>query len=381
MLLSESYKKRIQELAGLVNEATNFEIGDREFPLVIDKKKDITRHHKLIGKKAIINDNAKESLKDKHGSETTIKGVVIKNKQVAGLEVDLSGKTYYAPIKDFDIAKKPSFSEDVYLHSEDSIKIRKQLSHWNGQRDYMGLEWDGVEKFNFELAKIIDSVAIESAGWYKYDSSKRGDMDGKDWRLVTTNTDSTVSINCHSILHDNVWSLSTTIFDTKEIKKGSLKSISDEDVWKRSIKWSIKTAEVLSTDGYNYDSVIADMKNRLKEVNKLQKIKDEIVKDIKNKFSRNFREKRALPKEITIGISKWGVTSGKIATYYSPKGERKFGIIMVNPKALGDDKYLKQIIMHELIHASFGQSCGRNAHHDNFNKLADMIGLEKKYRK
>lgn len=150
--------------------------------------------------------------------------------------------------------------EDIHPEDQEVRTIRQGLAHWSTQRNYEGKEWDGVESFNLALAKLVDAVAIEAAGWYKYPSSKRSDKDGKDWRLVTR---SGVAINCHSLLHDDVWSLATTIYKTNDINLSKLKFISDSDPRRRALLWSLEVAKVLETDGYKYDKAKDDMRRRL----------------------------------------------------------------------------------------------------------------------
>lgn len=157
--------------------------------------------------------------------------------------------------------------EDVFNMTNNAQRVRKLLSHWNGQHDYAGPSWAGIIKFHERLAKEVKSAAFESAGWYKYKSSTKKDgMDGKDWRIVLTDFHPMVVVNCHSCINQNVWTLTTTVFNTREIDKNKLKPISDDDPNKRALLWSVEVAKILETHGYKYPDAIKAMKEKLENV-------------------------------------------------------------------------------------------------------------------
>ena len=149
------------------------EVGDDEFPLWINVSKDIKRKHPLVGKVAYMNDKGQEVFSSMHGTRVKISGVIIQNSQIAGLEVKYKGRTYWGPIKDFYTEGGEQISEDIYLYSQESMDIRGLLDHWSTQHDYYGTEWDGIEKIHFQLGILVQELAVEAAGWYKYPSSTR----------------------------------------------------------------------------------------------------------------------------------------------------------------------------------------------------------------
>lgn len=272
------------------------------------------------------------------------------------------------------LQKAMLLKEDVHPEDQEVKKIRDGLAHWHEQRDYVGEEWDGIEFFHFELAKYVKEVAVESAGWYKYPSSKRRDRDGKDWRLITR---SGVIINCHSILHDKVWSLATTIYKSKDADISKLKFYGDEDHWQRSMIWSYQVAKVLETSGFSYPQPKKDMKDRAKKVGQLYKLRDEIWPEIVT-AARDLGIK-IVSQQLTFAINEWSLTKGTIGMYSKPDENHKWGIIVVHPSAFDDHKYLKSVMKHELIHAALQDKC--DGHSEKFHKLADEVRLERKYRK
>lgn len=156
--------------------------------------------------------------------------------------------------------------EDVFGLSEDAQKVRKALNHWDKQHDYLGPSWGGIIMLHDAIAKITTNAAFESAGWYKYKSSTKSDnMDGKDWRIILTDFQPLVVVNCHSCINENVWTLSTTVFNTKEIDANKLKIITHHDAKIRSLLWSIETAKILETHGYTYPGAIKAMTNQLND--------------------------------------------------------------------------------------------------------------------
>lgn len=160
--------------------------------------------------------------------------------------------------------------EDVFRHTNASKKIRKLLSHWDGQHDYVGPSWDGILKFHRQLIKGTMEAAFESAGWYKYKSStkagaKTGDMDGKDWRIILPEFNPVVVINCHSCLNQEVWTLNTTVFNSKEVDRSKLNIVTDDNPELCALMWSLEVAKILETSGYKYPDAVEAFKGRIKD--------------------------------------------------------------------------------------------------------------------
>ncbi len=164
--------------------------------------------------------------------------------------------------------------EDIHQDSFLAELVQEALEHWATQRDYDGPSWAGVLAFNRALAFLVPELAIEAAGWYKYPSSSRPDMDGKDWRYVIpdicqrevppTDCSRVVVVNCHSLLHDGVWTLSTTTFSTGEVDTSGLTFIgASNDPEKSALLWTLRVAEVLETAGYDYSKAKAELRARL----------------------------------------------------------------------------------------------------------------------
>ena len=98
------------------------------------------------------------------------------------------------------------------------------------------------------------------------------------------------------------------------------------------------------------------------------KIKRDLVDEINKKFPNNH-----LPRMIEVVVSSSSLPPNKIAKYDN-------GVITVHPKAIGDRTYLRFLIMHELIHASFKEGVDEEIHHWGFHRMADELGLPQKYR-
>jgi len=74
------------------------------------------------------------------------------------------------------------------------------------------------------------------------------------------------------------------------------------------------------------------------------------------------------------------IKKGKIAGYNHPQNGKP-GVMGIKSKALDDMEYLKWVIVHELIHASVGEDLPSHEEHSGlFKKLADAMGLPKKYQ-
>lgn len=290
--------------------------------------------------------------------------------------LNLIRREHLIKLMDLLLEKESSNNKEksIYKPSEVTQIVRENLVDFQIQRDFPGLDWQGIEMLCYKLAEVIKSISVETTGWYKYSSSTRFDQDGKNWRYVCSSCERPVIINCHSLLHDNVWTLNTTIFDTTQIDLTKLKPISHDDVWKRSMLWVIETAKILQTNGFNYSEPLKDFSERLSAVDDLYGIEKKLELQIKETFKKLFHRESQMPK-ISIGINTWNLKRGKIAMYSAP------GIITISPKALKKKDYLRWVLMHELIHCAFGDTCEKeNSHHKNFIQMATVLGLPKQFQ-
>jgi hypothetical protein len=272
--------------------------------------------------------------------------------------------------------------EDQYPETSLEEKVRDALAHWHVQHDYEGILWDGIEAIHLSLASAVEALAIESAGWYSYPSSLRSDMDGKDWRLVITNPSDWyhVVVNCHSVLHDNVWTLATTIYSTNEIDGdlASEESLTNEDPWMRSMIWSKDLATKLQTSGYDYRLALRSMEGRMRLALSAWPIAERWIQIFSNSYEDEIGEKHEFPGKITIAVNDWSLPEGKIASYQYNNDKRPYGILTISPDAWTKKDLLKWVIVHELIHAFIGKDEG--GHDDKFKLLADLSGMPKEYQ-
>ncbi len=277
-------------------------------------------------------------------------------------------------------ADPKNIEESKYKPSDVTQMVREKLKDFQVQRDFPGKDWQGIEMLCYKLAELCKEVSVEAAGWYKYSSSTRFDKDGKDWRYVCKTSRRPVVVNCHSLLHDNIWTLNTTIFDTTQINVDNLKPIGHEDVWKRSMLWTIETAKVLQTDDFNYSEPLNDFSSRMSAVDELYGMKQKLELEIKEVFKKIFHRQDKMPQKISIGINTWQIKPGRVAVYYNPKETGlSHGALTIHPKVLKNKEYLRFVLMHELIHAVFDEPT-KTSHHKNFQQLATVLGLPKKYQ-
>ena len=270
--------------------------------------------------------------------------------------------------------------ENMHPEVQATAEIIESISPWIQQKDYIGPSWAGIEKFHCQLANRVDALAIESAGWYSYDSSTSDGMDGKDWRLIPLTEERQVVVNCHSLLHDGVWTLTTTTFSTDEINTDKLEFIGHKDRWKRSMLWTIHLAEKLKLKEEDYETPITDMKRRLGSIDKFHQIKIELAFEIKELYRSLFKVDSNIPEEISIAINDWDLVENSIGGYRYPTEKTKGGMIVISPAATDDLEYVTEIIKHELIHAAIIPT-DTDGHNDRqFDVLAEAMNLPEKYR-
>ncbi len=256
-------------------------------------------------------------------------------------------------------------------------KVQRALRNWKSQKAYDGPSWQGVEDFHFHLAPITEQLTIEAAGWYKYPSSTRSDMDGKDWRLLIPDPEGgVVAINCHSLLHDDVWSLTTTIYRTSDVNLTNSYQVGSSNHWIRTLSWTKVVAEVLETDGYDYTKPKADLTKRLG----LSRQASNIAGELLPRTLATVGVLSGLP-NLHVGVSDVGLEgTGKIGMHRKPSWEHPYSILTVAPRAFSKGlDYVKIVIQHELIHYVL-QGQDKDTHGDQFSEIAAKLGIPEKYR-
>ena len=354
------------------------EIGDWEFPLEVDKEEGLDSNHPHVGKKATINAYANEFLSDHVGEEVKIKGVYVKFGQVVGYKASMNDKTIYAPKKDFYIHR--NYVEDVHADSALACEVKRVLGHWQEQHDYVGEDWDGIELMHFELAKITKGVHMESGGWYEYEASSRPDMDGKDWRLYVPDMNGAGVVNCHSVLHDGVWTLTTTVHSTREVDRSKLNIIGSEDHWQRVFTWTIRTAEMLATDGYEYEEPIKRYKKRKKVSKELTDYGRAILPKAVESYKRvTGKDLKSNLREFSIGLSEAPLMPGKVGRHIGHTDVADYSIIVVHPHALEKgEEFTEIVVKHELLHYLLNQ-VSNPTHDEEFVQIGKDLGIPEKF--
>ncbi len=353
-------------------------VGDGDFPLEINPKQDVEDNHPLVGRPVRVTEYAKGTLRPFHGKKGSVAGVIKRRGRVVGYKVRINENNYYAPKKDVFVSRQ--MLEDIHIPSPKAAEIQEALSHYRETRDYYGSSWDGVEKFYYHLAKSTREVFIESPGWYKYKTSNRLDMDGKNWRILVPDDKGFVVINCHSVLHDKVWTLSTTIYSTQEVDPKKVKVIKGKSHWDATLRWTLKTAKVLEKSGYDYGPAQEDIQKRLDAVSGLEKEAQQHLKDVTKAFR---KVKKTIPRlpPFSVGFSDVRVTPDSIAVHEPPTDLQCCSVITIDPCVMGQDKYITQILRHELIHYLLENECSDETHSQDFHDIADLIDLPIKYRR
>lgn len=356
----------------MITEELAQEIGDTEFPVEVFEKQADTGHED-VGKRAEVSPRAREALKDMRGKVGEVVGVYEKSGQVAGYRVEIEGKEYVGPKADFYVGNR-GFVEDVYLDTDRAQHVKRVTDHFSTQHDYVGSSWHGVELFCFQLAKATDKTAIESAGWYEYESSTSPDKDGKDWRYVVPDQgEYDVAVNCHSVLHDDVWTLNTTTHSTTEISNPDF--VGHDHHWARALLWTLRTAQALETPEYDYSRPIAKYKKRLRQTVVAQRRGVDAIREAAEIYERKTGNKANT--RVDFGVSRIFVPAGKIAEHRSPTDEVPHSVVTIHPEAF--ERGMAEVVAkHEAIHAVINDR-GKRSHGELFQAIGREMGIADKY--
>ncbi len=276
--------------------------------------------------------------------------------------------------------KSEKVLEDIYPETGEVLKLKEILKHWEGTHNYNGADWTGTERLYFWIASFTDKVAIETTGWFRYQNSLKL-LDGKNWRLVIPHKGKerkAIVIDINSLVHDSVHTLSTTIYSTNDINLQNLKWIGHKDHFKRVMFWLIEEATLLSQNGMDFSDEINNFKQRIQMANTLTSLKNEVIPELSHHYKKITGLEAIIP-PISMSVNDWYIRDGSIASIKFLGEHLDWCVITVAPRAWTKGlSYLRQVVIHELIHAVLGKQS--NGHNQLFNQLAIAMGLPKKYR-
>lgn len=153
--------------------------------------------------------------------------------------------------------------------------------------------------------------------------------------------------------------------------KKSIKKILKEFVENRSkSKDNVDYAQEKATKNSRYPT----------ETKRVDMMKDVIKNKVEKAYTDVTGENPVSDDNIVIKVDD-NIKDGKIGSFKHPRNKRDIGIMKIHPKALDDTDYVEDIIKHELIHAAHGlEDTEAREHGGVFQKVADKVGLPKKYR-
>jgi hypothetical protein len=114
------------------------------------------------------------------------------------------------------------------------------------------------------------------------------------------------------------------------------------------------------------------------EDNTLNELFNDCVKKIYKSYKKIYGHEPDIP-EIYLKFDD-NFKDGKIGAFIHPNHKNEHGIMLIKPKAIedGGEDYVKDIILHELIHAVLGHS--NHEHDEDFHRMADLVDLPEEYR-
>jgi len=327
-------------------------IGDRENPLEADLK-------------AEVSPVAGGPLVGLHGQFGVITGVLKKYGRIVGYEVDLNNDRKTASKKDFYVDQ--CVLEDVQPQSPTSVGLREALSHWRGAHDYWGPMIDGLENFCFELASMTRGV--------KFLPQKDG------WKFFVPEPMGTVSVvDCKVSHHENYWTLMSSIYPLRsafsEIE-GIL--LGDKDHWLRTYKWTEAVALHMIGEGLPWAGSLQGMKQRrmMTEEYLIPTIGQTLPRVV-GMYAQLYGEPKNLT-PISAGISRIRLRPATVALTEPPTDRHAYTIITLSTKACEDEAFFRQVCLHESIHYVVAIR-GGNPHGEQFQTLAQKLGLNPEYR-
>lgn len=311
------------------------------------------------------------------------------NGVVAFVEVlvpDSSKKVIYA-MKHIMIHGEP-YTREIKLYSQHTNILLSELDSWvkgKGYSDFTGLEqlfWDiaQYEKVLWVDIRQREYVYIFYTARYKFAPEA-------EFETVTQIT--VLLLPCNNMC-DNI---SITITDVMAVPPGVI-SIGHQDIWIRSMLW---TAFIVHQVGDGPDPT-APIRLRIKWANfvhsRMGVAQKRVIDAIaKTSWTPEERQLFAPFPPITVIINAWSLPVGKVGMYSRFSAEKSchltiheavFNQIMKNKQLRRPGEslpYYEYILLHEMIHAAFSQSCYDSDHGPAFMRIAEALELPEKYSK
>jgi len=339
-------------------------VGDRELPLEVNLESDTDSSHELTGSKVRVSPIAGGELLPKRGEIGKIEAVISRLGQVSGYQVSLEKDQTFGTKKDFFVGKE--VLEDIQPETPTSVSLREGLSHWAQQRTYWHTRLDGLESFCFHLASITPRVSYLSkeGGWIFVVPEP---MPGRY-----------TAVDCSVALHGNFWTLATMIYPI-EGDFGEAPLI--ENHWARTFTWADTVAQDLLSRGAPWEEALRKLRAR---ANASAVILEPMVQKTLQKV---IAAKKALTgdapyykvEDVVSAFSYVRLKPGFVGLTEPPSDRRPYTVVSISPRAAEKYDYLQQVVLHECLHIAV-ESKGGDPHNDEFNQLAQALGLKEEYR-
>lgn len=334
-------------------------IGERHFPLEVSED-EVKREHDLIDSVVEVSPFASPHLQEHIGKSGKICGIFERWGQVAGYEIACEGEVLLGTKKDFYIGR--NLLRNPHLQSSQALRIREGLSEWLACPDFVKGDLASVQAFFWDLASLTSSLSV-SLTWTDDSNSL--------WEFQVPSTQDDVVVKSSNSAHDGVWSLSVQVYSTREEAKEPV--IEHADHWSRTLLWTHRCLELVGAKREKYRIAVL-----LSQNSKLTRLAQKVFPEIAQAYGRLYEEAPKTP-PLSLGFSDWRVQPGHVGLYEPPTEVRPYGVLSIHPKALKKGaQYLTQVVKHELIHYAMAEVPFEDPHGEEFQRLADMIGLPEK---
>lgn len=349
----------------MTRRAFTMSVGDRDLPLEADLDDGVLDRHTLVGSTVEVSPIAGGDILGLRGKKGEVTGVVVRLGEPVGLRVTIEKKQYFGSLKDFFTDRE--VLEDIEPPTPTSKSVREALVHWTGQRTYWHQRIDGLESLCFELAAVTPRACVvgTSSGWQFCIPDP---MPGRH-----------TVVDCRAVLHGNFWSLSVMVFPVNEPLPGNAPEIPNH--WARTFSWANKVAKRMISKGFPWQKSLENMLVRAKFSAKVLEPMTQAW--LKKAIAVKKRLTGSAPEypqgSICAAVSTIRLKPGYAGLTEPPTDRRPYTVISINPSVAKNRKYLSQVVLHECIHAVVF-SKGGEPHNEEFMQLAEILGLDGKYR-
>jgi hypothetical protein len=179
-------------------------------------------------------------------------------------------------------------------------------------------------------------------------------------------------VQCNVSRHGNYWTMSVMVYP--EVGK-TIDAPFAPNHWARVFSWSNQIIQGAGQEEWTTSGAKLSLRAKLSA---------QILQPMVNNLLRGAAEVEGHgrffpPNSVVAAFSTVRLQPSFVGLTEPPTDRRPYTVISISPLAMKSEHYLRQVVLHEVLHVVVA-STGGPPHNEDFELLAEAMGLEEEYR-